>query len=162
MFNTLYVPLKHLVPLKVLSSEMDPAKIRLIAKFFRKNPSVPIMWDPFKFTAPSRTVIGNYAPNGQLQSKAHTAPTAPLILHRTRNGKCALKLLGISCQCRNEHVLIVINRFHLWKPRWMLHVFVNWAIVLIKLLHFLIFQLPKVEQRPLHTCQLWRGRVFEA
>jgi hypothetical protein len=43
-----------------------------------------------------------------------------------------------------------------------LHAFVNCAMVLTKRLNFFIFQLPKAEQRPLHTCQLRRGRVFEA
>jgi hypothetical protein len=31
-----------------------------------------------------------------------------------------------------------------------------------KRLNFFIFQLEKAERRPLHTCQLQRGRVFEA
>ncbi len=29
------------------------------------------------------------------------------------------------------------------------------AMLLTKLLHFFIFQLPKAEQTPLRTCQLW-------
>jgi hypothetical protein len=31
------------------------------------------------------------------------------------------------------------------------------AMVLKKHLHFLIFKLPKAEQRPLRICKLWRG-----
>ncbi len=46
-------------------------------------------WESYKVIAPSHTIIGNWAPNCQLRSKAHTVPTAPLILHRTRIDKCA-------------------------------------------------------------------------
>jgi hypothetical protein len=61
--------------LKVLSSEKDLAKIRLIRKIFIKGtigevffikirPS-PILWEPFKNSGPSHKVIGNYALNGR-------------------------------------------------------------------------------------------------
>jgi hypothetical protein len=45
-----------------------------------------------------------------MRSKAHTALTAPLVLHHTRIYKCAMKKLGFNCQMRNEPFLIVI--FH--------------------------------------------------
>jgi hypothetical protein len=36
----------------------------------------------FKAMVPPRTVIAHYALNGQMRSKAHTALTAPLVLHK--------------------------------------------------------------------------------
>jgi hypothetical protein len=45
----------------------------------------------------------------------HTAPTAPLVLHRTRIHKCAMKKLGINGQSRNTLLMIVIHRFPLVK-----------------------------------------------
>jgi hypothetical protein len=58
--------------------------------------------EPFKDSAPSHTVIGHRALNGQKRSKAHIAPTAPLVLHRTRIDKCAMKKVGINGQLRNN------------------------------------------------------------
>jgi hypothetical protein len=49
-----------------------------------------------------------------LRSKAHIAPIAPLVLHRTRIGKCALKIFGKNFQLRNR-LFIVIHRFSLVK-----------------------------------------------
>jgi hypothetical protein len=100
--------------LKVLSSEMDPAESRLIrqifikgsiAEAFKKIRPSPNEWELFNARAPSRTVI---ALNGQMRSKAHTARTAPLVLHHTRIYKCAMKKLGFNGQMRNEPFLIVI------------------------------------------------------
>jgi hypothetical protein len=68
-----------------------------------------------KVTAPSHTVIGNEAPNCQLRSKAHTAPTGPVVLHHKRIGKCAIKKFGINCQVRNKNFLIIIFHFSLVK-----------------------------------------------
>ncbi len=51
---------------------------------FRKIRPSPIEWEPFKAMAPSRPVIAHYALNGQMRSKAHTALTAPYVLHQTR------------------------------------------------------------------------------
>ncbi len=48
-----------------------------------------------------------------MRSKAHTALTAPLVLHRTRIYKCAMKEFGINGQWRNKLFLIVIHRFSL-------------------------------------------------
>jgi hypothetical protein len=52
---------------------------------------------------PSSTAL-----NGQMRSKAHSALTAPLVLHHTRIYKCAVKKIIYSGQMRNEHFLIVI------------------------------------------------------
>ncbi len=65
--------------------------------------------------APSRTVIGHEALNGQMRSKAHTALTAPLVLHLTRIYKCAMKKIIINCQMRNKPFYIVIYHSSLVK-----------------------------------------------
>jgi hypothetical protein len=57
--------------------------------------------------------IAHYALNGQMRSKAHTALTAPLVLHPTRIYKCAMKKFVINGQFRNEIFYIVISRFSL-------------------------------------------------
>jgi hypothetical protein len=56
--------------------------------------------------APPRTVIAHYALNGQMRSKAHTALTAPLVLHHTRIYKPAMKKIIVNGQLRNKHFLI--------------------------------------------------------
>jgi hypothetical protein len=48
-------------------------------------------------------------------SKAHTALTAPLVLHHTRIYKCAVKKFSINGQLRNKLFFIVIHRFQLVK-----------------------------------------------
>jgi hypothetical protein len=58
-------------------------------------------------------VIARYALNGQMSSKAHTALTAPLVLHHTRIYKCAMKKFGFNGQMRNEPFFIVIFHFSL-------------------------------------------------
>ncbi len=63
---------------------------------------------PFKAMAPSRTVIAHYALNWQLLSKAHTALTAPLVLHHTRIYKCAIRKIITNGQMQNKPFLIVI------------------------------------------------------
>ncbi len=65
--------------------------------------------------APSRTVIVHYALNGQVCSKAHTALTAPLVLHHTRIYKRAMKKIIIIGQMRNKPFLIVIYHSSLVK-----------------------------------------------
>jgi hypothetical protein len=65
--------------------------------------------------APSRTVIAHKALNGQMRSKGHTALTAPLVLHRTRIYKCAMKKIIINRQIRNKPFLIVIYHSSLVK-----------------------------------------------
>ncbi len=89
--------------------------------------------------APSRTVIGHEAFNGQMRSKAHTALTAPLVLHHTRIYKCAMKKIIINGQMRNKPFLIVIYRSSLVKAAMMLRAFVNCAMVLTKRLNFFFF-----------------------
>jgi hypothetical protein len=50
-----------------------------------------------------------------MRNKAHTALTAPLVLHCTRLDKCAMKKFGINGLLRNKVFLIVIHRFSLVK-----------------------------------------------
>jgi hypothetical protein len=46
-----------------------------------------------------------------MRRKAHIAPTAPLVLNRTRIDKCAMKKFGINGHLRNKLFFIVIHRF---------------------------------------------------
>jgi hypothetical protein len=50
-----------------------------------------------------------------LRSKAHTALTAPLVLHHTRIYKRAMKKIIFNGQMRNKHILIVIYHSSLVK-----------------------------------------------
>jgi hypothetical protein len=50
-----------------------------------------------------------------MRSKAHTALTAPLILHHTRIYKCAMKKIIFNGQMRNELFFIVIYHSSLVK-----------------------------------------------
>jgi hypothetical protein len=50
-----------------------------------------------------------------MRRKAHAAPTTPLVLHRTRISKFAIKKFGINCQLGNKLFMIVIHRFLLVK-----------------------------------------------
>ena len=50
-----------------------------------------------------------------MRSKAHSALTAPLVLHNTRIYKCAMKKITYNGQRRNEHFLIVIYHSSLVK-----------------------------------------------
>ena len=61
------------------------------------------------------TVIVHYALNGQMRSKAHTALTAPLVLHHTRIYKRAMKKIIINSQMRNKPFLIVFYHSSLVK-----------------------------------------------
>jgi hypothetical protein len=83
-----------------------------------------------------------------MRSKAHIASTAPLVLHRTRIHKCAMRKFGINGQTRNKLFLIVISRFSLVKAAMNAASIYNCAKVLTKRLNFFFFQLPKAEQRP--------------
>jgi hypothetical protein len=65
--------------------------------------------------ASSRTVIWPLGLNGQMRSKAHTALTAPLVLHHTRIYKCTKKKIIINAQMRKKPFLIVIYRSSLVK-----------------------------------------------
>jgi hypothetical protein len=50
-----------------------------------------------------------------MHSKAHSALTAPLVLHHTRIYKCAIKKFGFNCQMLNEPFLIVFYHSSLVK-----------------------------------------------
>jgi hypothetical protein len=50
-----------------------------------------------------------------MRSKAHSALTAPLVLHHTRIYKCAVEKFGFYCQMRIEPFLIVIYHSSLVK-----------------------------------------------
>jgi hypothetical protein len=81
-----------------------------------------------------------------MHSKAHSALTAPLVLHHTRIYKCAMKKFGFNSQMRNEPFLIVIYHSSLVKGA------MNAARVcklrngVKKIPQFLLFQWPKVDQ----------------
>jgi hypothetical protein len=101
----------------------------------------------FKDSAPSHAVIGHEALTGQMCSKAHTAPAAPLVLHCTRIDKCAMKKFGINGLLRNKFFFIVIHRFCLVKAAMNAPRIFKLRIGVNKPLNFLIFPLPKAEQR---------------
>jgi hypothetical protein len=96
-----------------------------------------------------------------MHSKAQSAPTAPLVLHRTRIDKCAMKKFGINGQLRNKLFLIVVYRFSLVKAALnalricKLHNGVN------KTPQFLLFSIAKGRTKTMHL-SIARGRVFEA
>jgi hypothetical protein len=50
-----------------------------------------------------------------MRSKAHSALTAPLVLHHTRIYKCTMKKIIFNCQRRNKHFFIVIYHSSLVK-----------------------------------------------
>jgi hypothetical protein len=50
-----------------------------------------------------------------MHGKAHSALTAPLVLHHTRIYKCTVKKFGFNCQMRNETFFIVIYHSSLVK-----------------------------------------------
>jgi hypothetical protein len=50
-----------------------------------------------------------------MRRKAHSALTAPLVLHHTRIYKCAIKKFGFNCQMQNDSFLIVIYHSSLVK-----------------------------------------------
>ncbi len=83
-----------------------------------------------------------------MRSKAHTALTAPLVLHHTRIYKCAMKKIITNGQMRNKPLLIVIYRSSLVKAA------MNAARVcklrngVNKTPQFLLFLWPRAEQRP--------------
>jgi hypothetical protein len=99
-----------------------------------------------------------------LRRKAHTAQTAPLVLHHTGIDKYATKKLGINGQWRN------ILFFYCLLPFLLVKAAVNaprvckvrkdcltgigfGAMVLTKRLHFFILQFPKEEQGTFRTSQ---------
>ncbi len=72
----------ELKTLRVLSSEMDPAEIMFSWKtlikeigeeIVRKIGPSPILWEPFKVTAQSRTAVGHSETNSQRGNEIHRA-----------------------------------------------------------------------------------------
>ncbi len=96
--------------------------------------------------APSRTVIAHYVLNSQMRSKAHTALTAPLVLHHTRIYKCAMKKFGFNCQMRNEPFLIVFYHSSLVKGAMNAERVCKLHNGVKKHLNFFFFHRPKVDQ----------------
>ncbi len=87
-----------------------------------------ILWEPFKFTATSWTLISNWAPNWQWRSKAHTASTAPLVLHGTRIGKGAMKNFVSIGNFGINFYWLSSFLFHFFTSLcWMIRTFVNCA-----------------------------------
>jgi hypothetical protein len=82
-----------------------------------------------------------------MRSKAHTAPTVPLVLHRTRIHKCAMKKFGIDGQMRNK-LFFVIYRFSIVKAAMNAACVCTCAMGLTKRLNIFFFQWPQAEQRP--------------
>ncbi len=64
-----------------------------------------------------------------MHSKAHTALTAPLVLHHTRIYKHAMKKIIFNGQMRNKHFLIVIYHSSLVKGAMNAAAFVNCTMV---------------------------------
>jgi hypothetical protein len=100
--------------------------------------------------APSRTVNSHYALNGQMRSKAHTALTAPLVLHHTRIYKRAMKNI-INGQMQNKPFLNVIYHSSLVKAAMNLRPFVKRAMVLAKQPLCLLFSTVKGEMNILRS-----------
>jgi hypothetical protein len=98
--------------LKVLSGEMYPAHstgLETSRRCFRKNRPSPNRARVLQLKG-----VILYS-NEQMRSKAHSALTAPLVLHHTRIYKCAMKKSGFNSQMRNEPFLIVIYHSSLVK-----------------------------------------------
>jgi hypothetical protein len=81
-----------------------------------------------------------------MRSKAHTALTAPLILHHTRIYKCAIKKFGFKGQMRNEPFFIVIYHSSLVKGAMNAVGVCKLRNGVKKRLNFFFFQWPKVDQ----------------
>jgi hypothetical protein len=82
-----------------------------------------------------------------MHSKAHSALTAPLVLHHTRIYKCAIKKFGFNSQMRNEPFLIVIYHYSSLVKGTMNAVLVcKLRNGVKKRLNFFYFQWPKVDQ----------------
>ncbi len=85
-----------------------------------------------------------------MRSKAHSALTAPLVLHHTRIYKCAMKKFGFNCQMRNEPFMIVICHSSLVKGAMnaarVCKLRNSCAMVLKKRLNFFYCQWPKVDK----------------
>jgi hypothetical protein len=78
-----------------------------------------------------------------MRSKAHTAPTAPLVLHHARIQKYAMKKFGINGQLRNKLFFIVIYHFSLVKAAMNAPCICKLCNGVNKTPHFLIFSIAK-------------------
>ncbi len=81
-----------------------------------------------------------------MRSKAHSALTAPLVLHHTRIYKCARKKSGFNSQMRNEPFLIVIYHSSLVKGAMNAARLCKLRNGVKKRLSFFYFQWQKVDQ----------------
>ncbi len=81
-----------------------------------------------------------------MRRKAHSALTAPLVLHHTRIYKCAMKKFGFNSQMRNEPFLIVIYHSSLLKGAMNAVRVCKLCNGVKKRLNFFYFQWPKVDQ----------------
>jgi hypothetical protein len=80
-----------------------------------------------------------------MPSKVYTTLTAPLVLHRTRLDKCAMKEIGINGQVQNKLYLIVIHRFSLVKAAMITLPICKVPNVLAKHPQFLFFNCPSAQ-----------------
>jgi hypothetical protein len=81
-----------------------------------------------------------------MRSKAHSALTAPLVLHRTRIYKRAMKKIIFNGQRRNKHFLIVIYHSSLVKGAMNAARLCKLRNGVKKRLNFFYFQWKKVDQ----------------
>jgi hypothetical protein len=81
-----------------------------------------------------------------MSGKAHSALTAPLVLHHTRIYKCAMKKFGFNSQMRNEPFLIVIYHSSLVKGAMNPARVCKFRNGVKKRLSFFYFQWSKVDQ----------------
>jgi hypothetical protein len=81
-----------------------------------------------------------------MRSKAHTALTAPLVLHHTRIYKRAMKKINFNGQMRNKHFLIVIYHSSLVKGTMTAARICKLRNGIKKTPQFLLFQWSKVDQ----------------
>jgi hypothetical protein len=81
-----------------------------------------------------------------MRSKAHSALTAPLVLHHTRIYKRAMKKIIFNGQRRNKHFLIVIYHSSLVKGAMNAARPCKLRNGVKKCLNVFFFQLPKVDQ----------------
>jgi hypothetical protein len=82
-----------------------------------------------------------------MRSKAHSALTAPLVLHHTRIYKCAMKKFCFNFQMWNEPFLIVIYHSSLVKGAMNAARVCKLRSGVKKRLNFFFFHRPKAEQR---------------
>ncbi len=117
----------------------------------------------FKAMAPSRTIVGHYALNGQMRSKAHTTLISPLVLHPIRIYKCAMKKIFINGQMQNKPFLIVIYRSSLVKAAMNAARFCNLrngVNITPQFLQFLLFSMAKGGTKTIAHLSIAEGSRF--